>query len=307
MADGDATTPARPSKARALAVRTVIGTLLVGAVLAALWGDWLLEERHNKLIALPLAAAAVILALKSLRELGRMLAAKDIRILWLSGAIGTVVVATLPVWWKLLRPDTPLLGHHVLLLLSVLLTLIFLDQIAKRSTETALPRIASTALSVLYLGLGFALILMIRVLHGTPALILFLVAVKATDVGAYFTGTAIGRHRLVPSLSPGKSWEGLIGGLVCGTLTAVAVDAAASAAWPVWATCFHWPLWQTAVLGAVLGLAGQIGDLCESLLKRSAAIKDSGSMLPEFGGVLDIVDSPLVAAPVAIVLLGVLG
>jgi len=307
MADGDPTPPARPSKAKSVAVRTVIGMLLVGAVLAALWVDWLLEDRHNNLIALPLAAAAVILSLKALRELARMLAAKGVRILWLSGAVGTVVVATLPVWWKLLRPDVPLMGHHALLLLSVLLTLIFLDQIARRSTETALPRIASTALSMLYLGVGFALILTIRVLYGTPALILFLVAVKATDIGAYFVGTAIGKHRLVPSLSPGKSWEGLIGGLICGTAAAVAVDAAASAAWPAWASCFHWPLWQTAVLGVLLGLAGQIGDLCESLLKRSAAVKDSGSMLPEFGGVLDIVDSPLVAAPVAMVLLGVLG
>jgi phosphatidate cytidylyltransferase len=307
MPDGDATTPARPSKAKSVAIRVIVGIFLVGAVLVALWGDWLLQERHNRLIAVPLAGAAIILALKALRELGRMLAAKDIRILWLSGAIGTVVVATLPVWWKLLRPDTPLMGHHALLLLSVLLTLIFLDQISKRSTESALPRIASTALSMLYLGVGFALILTIRVLHGTPALILFLAAVKATDIGAYFVGTAIGKHRLVPSLSPGKSWEGLIGGLIVGTAAAVGVDAAASAAWPAWATCFHWPLWQTAILGAVLGLAGQIGDLCESLLKRSAAIKDSGSMLPEFGGVLDIVDSPLVAAPVAMVLLGVLG
>ena len=307
MADADATTPTPPSRAKSVAVRTIVGALLVGAVLAALWGDWLLADRHEKLKAVPLAAAAIILSVKALIELARMLAAKGVRMLWLSGAIGTVAVATLPVWWSLNRPGAPLLGHHVLLLLSALLTLIFLDQIAKRSVETALSRVAGTALSVLYLGVGFALILTIRVLHGTPALILFLVAVKATDIGAYFIGTAIGKHRLVPSLSPGKSWEGLIGGLLCGTLAALAVDAATSATWPAWQSCFHWPLWQTAVLGAALGLAGQFGDLCESLLKRSAAIKDSGSMLPEFGGVLDIVDSPLVAAPVAMVLLGVLG
>ena len=127
---------------------------------------------------------------------------------------------------------------------------------------------------------------------------MFLAAVKFADVGAYFTGSAIGRHKLIRWLSPHKSWQGLIGGLAAAAGVSLLIVAALKI------DGIH--LWQAAVFGVVVGLAGLFGDLCESLLKRSANMKDSGSAVPGFGGVLDILDSPLLAAPIAYLLLAMM-
>ncbi|MCP4379805.1 MAG: phosphatidate cytidylyltransferase, partial [bacterium] len=117
------------------------------------------------------------------------------------------------------------------------------------------------------------------------------------DIGAYFTGSAIGKHKLIPWLSPGKSWEGLIGGLVTAAGVSILITHLAG---------LEIAIWQSAIFGVVIGLAGQFGDLCESLLKRSAKLKDSSKMVPEFGGILDIIDSPLLAAPVAYALFAIM-
>ena len=123
--------------------------------------------------------------------------------------------------------------------------------------------------------------------------------VKAADVGAYITGKSIGRHKLIPWLSPGKTWEGFFGGLLLSGIVGAAIamglrDNVASLANVPTA----WVYIGGAISGALLGAAGQVGDLLESLLKRDAGVKDSGKV-PGFGGVLDILDSPLLAAPVA--------
>jgi len=121
--------------------------------------------------------------------------------------------------------------------------------------------------------------------------------VKFTDIGAFFGGKALGRRKLIPWLSPGKTWEGLFFGL----LTAAAVGAAMSPAIGP-RTGYILPWWKGAIFGAILGGIGQLGDLLESLMKRDAEVKDSGSLVPGFGGVLDIIDSPLLAAPFAYLL-----
>jgi phosphatidate cytidylyltransferase len=117
--------------------------------------------------------------------------------------------------------------------------------------------------------------------------------VKSTDIGAYFGGRALGRHKLIPWLSPGKTWEGL----VCGVLTAGLVGALL-ARW-IHLPTFPLPWWKGFVFGMVIGGIGQLGDLLESLMKRDAEVKDSGKLIPGFGGVLDVIDSPLLAAPFA--------
>jgi phosphatidate cytidylyltransferase len=114
---------------------------------------------------------------------------------------------------------------------------------------------------------------------------------KACDIGAYFVGSAIGKHKLIPWLSPGKSWEGLIGGVaLAAILGALAAQLSFDSA--------GFPVWYGALVGITLGLVGQAGDLLESLLKRSTGVKNSGT-LPGFGGILDLIDSPLLVAPVA--------
>jgi phosphatidate cytidylyltransferase len=190
-------------------------------------------------------------------------------------------------------------GQTVMMLFAAIIWMIFLEQMITRRTTDAIRTIACTMLAVLYLGVGGAMILQIRVSepNGLMKLLMFLAVVKSTDIGAYFVGSAIGKRKLIPWLSPGKSWEGLIGGVA----TAVGVSILIAHFGGIGIA-----VWQAGVFGAIIALAGQFGDLCESLLKRSAKIKDSSSMVPEFGGILDIIDSPLIAAPAAYALFAIM-
>jgi len=120
--------------------------------------------------------------------------------------------------------------------------------------------------------------------------------VWAFDTGAYLVGSRFGRRRFLPHLSPSKTEAGLAGGLVAATLVGIAGFAGAGA-----------PAVAGLVFGPIVGLAAQTGDLAESMLKRAAGAKDSGRVVPGHGGVLDRVDSFVVAAPVAALLLAVLG
>jgi phosphatidate cytidylyltransferase len=120
-------------------------------------------------------------------------------------------------------------------------------------------------------------------------LVSFLIVVtKMGDVGAYFIGSSIGRHNLIPRISPHKTVEGTIGGL----LSSVGAAAACKAFLP------HLAYWHLVTLGALLGILAQVGDLAESLLKRDCSVKDSGSSLSGFGGMLDLIDSLLFTAPI---------
>src|SRR5690606_24242317 len=140
--------------------------------------------------------------------------------------------------------------------------------------------------------------------EGQTLKVLFvLLVVKFTDIGAFFGGRAFGRRKLIPWLSPGKTWEGLI----CGLLTAGAVGAAMAPFISANRTDISGLEWQKGLIfGIILGGIGQLGDLLESLMKRDANVKDSGSVIPGFGGILDVIDSPLVAAPFAYLLFSII-
>lgn len=141
----------------------------------------------------------------------------------------------------------------------------------------------------------------VNLMHGTeligPGLVtVLIVAVALTDCGAYFVGKAIGKHKLAPVVSPNKTWEGSIGGFVFTGLGMAVL-------WKLrehqgWATYPDWSVAHYFVMGAVLSIASQVGDLTESALKRDAGVKDSGTLLPGHGGVLDRCDGFLFAAPI---------
>lgn len=141
----------------------------------------------------------------------------------------------------------------------------------------------------------------IVLLHGLevrgPALVTLLVCVIAvSDSGAYFTGKSIGRHKLAPVLSPGKTWEGAIGAVIAATLAGGIFYLLRS--WTPLASLPNYSLVWYLAIGAVLSVVGQLGDLAESILKRAAGEKDSGSVLPGHGGVLDRCDGFLFGAPI---------
>jgi phosphatidate cytidylyltransferase len=139
-----------------------------------------------------------------------------------------------------------------------------------------------------------------RVPPGGVLLILPLVVTWASDIGAYFVGRAIGRRKLIPSVSPGKTVAGAVGGLVAGMLVAylyvrgVLVPVAHLGFTP----------WGALLFGAIISVAAQVGDLFESLIKREGGVKDSSHLIPGHGGVLDRFDSLIFVLPVAYVLLG---
>lgn len=284
--------------------RIILGAVMIAAVAGVLWLDWYIQQAEDAgrewaadiPLAVPLVPLIVVLTVLAFREIARLARPCQVRLLFVSGLLGALVLALFPFLRGLtvMIPPTP---EGLIATLGGVLLLVFAEQMIRHRSNEALRSVAGTMLAVVYLGVGGAMMLKIRYDHGVQGLVLFLAAVKATDIGAYFAGSAIGRHKLAPSISPGKTWEGLLGGLAAGACAAVLV------AWLLPMPIRQLELHYAAIFGVIVALAGQFADLCESVLKRSAGAKDSGHVVPGFGGVLDIVDSPLLAAPVAWVLL----
>ena len=142
---------------------------------------------------------------------------------------------------------------------------------------------------IVYIGLPLGALAAVREAAGREAVLLIMATIVISDSAQYYSGRALGRHPLAPAISPKKTREGAIGGVVFGTLAfAVGARYVFPAA----------PILLVALVGASIATLGIVGDLFESLLKRSAGVKDSGALIPGHGGVLDRIDSWLFAAPV---------
>jgi phosphatidate cytidylyltransferase len=168
------------------------------------------------------------------------------------------------------------------------IALAFLLKGISETRQSLTVAVATTVLGVGWTGFGLAFVLLLRGLtqHGRLAVFAVLLAVFAADTLAYFTGLLIGRHKLAPALSPGKTWEGL----VASTVAAVLV--------PFFAL-YHQDFLTTGeslILGAVIAVTTPLGDLFESAVKRDLGVKDSGRLLAGHGGILDRLDAPLFAA-----------
>lgn len=149
-------------------------------------------------------------------------------------------------------------------------------------------------LGVLWLGLPLALLAVIREQYSPAVLVILFALIVISDSAQYFSGRAFGRHKLAPVISPKKTVEGAIGGLVASMLVAPWLGS-------LWLAAV--PAWQMALLGGVIAIAGMAGDLFESWLKRRAGVKDSGNLIPGHGGILDRIDAWLFAAPLYYVFL----
>jgi len=193
-------------------------------------------------------------------------------------------------------PGSRLIGM-VLVFTTLFLIAFLYEMCCYREPGTAIPRLALTTFSFVYLGVLGSFFAQIRWL-GDPArtsllLVLTIFVPKAGDVGAFFAGTLIGRHKMTPILSPKKTWEGFAGGMATAILVAVGLSFTGNV--------FRYGILEAAAFGLVIGVAGVLGDLAESLIKRDCQAKDAAQSIPGFGGLLDVVDSVLFAAPVAYV------
>ena len=174
----------------------------------------------------------------------------------------------------------------------------FLHWIAS-TRQSATVAISSTVLGAAWIGLGLAHLLLLRdiPLNGRLAIFTVLLAIFAGDIAAFFAGRLLGRHKLAPAISPGKTWEGF----VAGTVATVFVTFVALYKQD------YVSIGDSLILGAVIAVAGPVGDLFESAIKRDMQVKDSGRILGGHGGVLDRLDAPLFAAVASYYVLRALG
>jgi phosphatidate cytidylyltransferase len=292
---------------RSLRNRLTFGPIMLGGLFLLLWVDhaaekWTLkwyEYRERGVRGMGLLVLLMIILPGAVVELARLFTAervKPYRVIAGFGCGALVVHAFATQFRQFTDIAAPVLAF---IIVFVMLGAAFARAWA-RQTQDAIVHMAGTVLATLYLG-GLAWFLVALRVRGTQhvegstmLILIILLCVKFTDIGAYFGGRALGRRKLIPWLSPGKTWEGLGFGL----LTAAAVGAALATQMD-FRRGYVMPWWKGAIFGAVIGGIGQLGDLLESLMKRDAEVKDSGSLIPGFGGVLDVIDSPLLAAPFA--------
>lgn len=183
-----------------------------------------------------------------------------------------------------------------------------------KPVEETIADASASIFCLLYTGLTLIALPTLREQSNGPSLVAFLLfVVWAGDTAAYYAGRAWGRHKMAPSLSPGKTWEGAIASVIGSVVIAATLFGLATLmqepsnsevlSWlqrVLPSTVLSYPdeIWYWLGLAAVVNVAAQVGDLAESALKRSAGVKDSGSLLPGHGGVLDRIDALLIAGPV---------
>jgi len=207
--------------------------------------------------------------------------------------------------------------YHATVLLTFGLIAVMIAQLRRRQVTEAMASISGTFFGVFYVGWLLSHAIPLRFFterivssegaaaasrlgllpqSGAFLLVYCLTVVVWCDAGAYFVGRAYGKRKLAPGISPSKTVEGAIGGLVLGTVGGAAVKGIFDLFWPGLSTVLGWPL--VFAFGPLVAAAGMVGDLVESLLKRDARVKDAGAMLPGMGGILDRIDSPLLGIPV---------
>ncbi|MBC7254651.1 MAG: phosphatidate cytidylyltransferase [Chloroflexi bacterium] len=166
--------------------------------------------------------------------------------------------------------------------------LLTVEVLYKNRTQALMTWGVSVA-GTLYIGGLLGHFIRLRALeHGMEWMILALVGTWVCDTGAYFVGVRWGRRRFFPAISPKKTWEGALGGLVSGVATVVGLGA--------W--LLQLPVWQGLLLGLCVVLGATFGDLAESVIKRQVGVKDSGHLIPGHGGMLDRIDSLLFVVPI---------
>ncbi len=259
---------------RNLPLATGVGVILGGGVLATL-----LTVKATFLIYM---GAALILGL---RELGTALHTRGITVPVIPVLFGGAAMVTCAYW---------LGGDGLAGALSITVLAVLAWRCFSAITTNYVSDVTAGIFVVAYLPLlGSAVSAMLAPSDGGRRVLAFVAVTICSDIGGYFAGSFLGKHKLAPSISPKKTWEGLGGSLA----------ACLIAGWLTLTYLLHDHWWQGLIFGFAVTVAAIVGDLVESMIKRDLGIKDMGSLLPGHGGVLDRIDSLLFAAPVAWLLL----
>lgn len=253
-----------------LAKRIISGLALIAVVSATIFIDWIFNIVIIFFIAL------------GLYEFFTMLEKKGLKLYKYFG-IGIGIVIPLSI---LLRFELTKRWEFLFIVLTLLFLIIM--QFKRRDNSGVVVDISTTLFGILYISWFLSFLIKIRYMpQGAVFLSAVLLITKLGDMGAYFIGVPLGKTPLIPRISPKKSVEGAVGGLIFSVLGALAMK-----------PFLNFTYLHLVTLGISLGILGQLGDLSESLIKRDCGVKDSGNILPGMGGVLDELDSLLFTAPV---------
>lgn len=279
-------------KSRNLITRALSGAVLLCAVLlAVLWNKY------------SFGVLLLLIVIGGLREFYRLANARGIRPQKFAGIVGGTVLFVLNFLLFLHWGDGFAVNHTAAIVactlyIMVLVPMIFIGELFARSSSP-MENISVTLAGLLYVAFPMSALLFIPLmLNGGEwrplVFLMYLFITWANDVFAYLVGMSIGRHRMCERISPKKSWEGFFGGVI-GALAVGALGA--------YFTGGSYALWLGAA--AVASIAGVLGDLVESMFKRSSEVKDSGNILPGHGGVLDRFDALLISSPIVFVYLAI--
>lgn len=275
-------------------IRIPIGILL----LALVGGICYLDYSNNT----PYFSKSVIavMAIGALWEFYRLLGKRGAQPYHYFGTAAAAVGMVLLIVFPPARPASLGLVQH--LWLGVMMSGLLLRMLLDSHEEQVMEKTACTAFGWCYIYLLFGYLIMLRDLGQKPELglnrdgviyLIFVVLVlKGTDIGGYLLGKLIGKHKLCPHISPKKSWEGLLGGILVSLAMAFGLRHFAG-------PLQQMDVWSVIVFSLIMSLLSLAGDLVKSIAKRRSQVKDSGNLIPEFGGFLDLVDSLLLAAPFA--------
>ena len=276
---------------------TVLKTrILIGSAMLALFFSILYLD-HFFSTDIFIALISLFIGSVGLLEFYKMARGEGVSPFRISGLICGILIF-LNVWLSVRGEQTDSFNLLNTGILVILLFIVFLVQGFRGNLSEALKNISVTILGVLYVFFLLSFSMALYHIPGGNGVFDFLFVVlisKVADIGGYLFGRKYGKHKLSPNISPKKSVEGLIFGLVLSVVVA----------WVLCSLTGKWIVsWQWITpFALIVSMAGVFGDLAESLLKRGVNVKDSGNYIPEFGGVLDVIDSLLVSVPVAYYLL----
>ena len=325
---GNKNHPRAPGETDVLSWRLTLGALLIAMLVGLAWCDF-----HAPRPGMYLAPLGLLCVVLSANEMVRLFEHNPVflqsnqstggqrlspsRYVVATGALLVLLLSFTPLLWREYPADCPVgrAGWTAIGLMVGVMLAVVVEMIRYRQPGVSTLRLAQAVLAISYCGGLMGFLTQLRLLGGTPwdppgdgsdgrwgmiALLSLVAVVKACDTGAYTAGRLLGKHKMTPLLSPGKTWEGIVGGMV------FSIIAAALCLGPLahqfGCTSGQSPLrWTVGIVayGVVVGAAGVAGDLAISLLKRDSGLKNSSTWMPGFGGVLDLLDSILFAAPVA--------
>lgn len=313
--------------------RITYGLLAISLLVSVAASDALIAQRAER-YALPelvehgsvIPIICAIVAILAAAELCRMFQLRGATVHFGAVAIGCAVIVLTP-WLNaggVLRGWFGALSgvELVATMTALVMIAVSIHQLWRSKFESAIADLTATWFVIIYAGTLLSFLVLFRTdtrfggEDSAWALLAVLAVTKVSDIGAYFLGSWFGRHQLAPRISPSKSVEGFFGGIVASALVSLlmfklhfwAIGQGAYEEYPAngipqlcqLTTLFEgFSMTQAIIFGGVMSISGQFGDLFESLLKRSAGVKDSGQILPGFGGILDMIDSPIFAGPVA--------